>query len=243
MPRIISEVTPTIEQRLAGWVTIHERQVAGAGTRQRPTLTISREFGCEGFPLAARLKELLDESTGESWTIFDRALIEMVAEDAVVTPRVLRHLGDMPRAFEAVGFHAEGTTLTQDAVYQKIVRCLVPIARAGNAIIVGRGGAVLCQGLENCFHFRLIASLDWRAQSYARRMDMSVDDARRAVVELSEMRTSFLNRNLGTDIADPKYYDAIFSNERRSIDEIARAIVGHVRSAWRVKELFQAAGV
>ena len=134
MPRIISEVTPTIEQRLAGWVTIHERQVAGAGTRQRPTLTISREFGCEGFPLAARLKELLDESTGESWTIFDRALIEMVAEDAVVTPRVLRHLGDMPRAFEAVGFHAEGTTLTQDAALRLAVDCGVPLPEAVAAL-------------------------------------------------------------------------------------------------------------
>ena len=243
MPRIVSEVTPTIEQRLAGWVAIHERQQVGGGHRAGPTITISREFGCEGYPLAARVKDLFEECTRQTWAIFDRALIEMVADDVEIAPRLLRGLGDMPRAFEAVGIHPEGLSESQDAIYRRIARLILAIARAGNAIIVGRGGAVLCQELVNCFHFRLIASLDWRAQSYARRMDMSLDEGRRAVAELSEMRTSFLNRNLGTDIADPKYYDAIFSNERRSIDEIARAIVGHVRSAWRVKELFQAAGV
>lgn len=238
MPRIVSEVTPTIEQRLAGWVAIHERQEQGPGRRVRPTVTISREFGCEGFPLAVRLKELFDEATHEPWTIFDRELVERVARDEEIAPRILRRLGDMPRALEALGFHAEGTALSQDVVYQKIIRCLIPIARAGNAIIVGRGGAVLCQELENCFHFRLIASLEWRTQSYARRLDMPLDEARKAVLELSDMRSGFLSRMLGTNIADPKYYDAFFSNERRSIDQIARAILAYVQGAWGEKALF-----
>lgn len=238
MPRTISNVNPTIEQRLAGWVAIQERQEVGSEPRVRPTLTISREFGCEGFPVAARLKELLDESTHEPWTIFDRSLIEKVADDEGIAPGVLRRLGDMPRALEALGFHTEGISLSQDAVYQKIVRCLVPIAQAGNALIVGRGGAVLCQGLPNCFHFRLIASLEWRARSYARRMEMPLDEARRAVEELSEMRAGFLSRSLGTNIADPKYYDAIFSNERHSIEVVARAIVAYVRGAWSDPQLF-----
>jgi len=239
MARNIAEVTPTIEQRLAGWVAIHERQDVGTGARVRPTITLSREFGCEAFAVAACLEPMLADATGEPWTIFDRALIERVASDTEIAPRILTRLGDMPRAFEALGFHPEGIPLTQDAVYHKLVRCLVPLAQAGNAIIIGRGGAVLCQALENCFHFRLVASLDWRVRAYARRMDMPIDEARRTVVELSAMRAAFLARNLGTSADDPKYYDAIFSNERLTIDGIARAIVAHVRGAWRERSLFR----
>lgn len=240
MARNIAEVTPTtIEQRLAGWVAIRERQGVGAGARSRPTITLSREFGCEAFAVATCLEQMLVEATGEEWAVFDRALIDRVANDTEIAPRILKRLGDMPREFEALGFHPEGIPLTQDAVYHKLVRCLIPLAQAGNAIIIGRGGAVLCQSLANCFHFRLVASLDWRVHAYARRMDMPLDEARRTVMDLSAMRAAFLAHNLGTSAEDPKYYDAIFSNERLTTDGIARAIVAHVKGAWSDRHLFR----
>ncbi len=231
MARNISELIPSIEQRLTGWVAIHERQQVPEAPA-RPTITLSREFGCEGFALATRLKELLDDAFGEPWTVFDQLLIEKVAEDEDIAVRILRHLGDVPRAIEALGLHPKGVSKSQDVLFQKVVRCLVPIARGGNAIIVGRGGAVLCQDLPNCFHFRLVASFEWRVRSYARRMEMPLDEAARVVKELAEMRARFLRENLGADISNPKYYDAIYSNERHSADDMARAILNYVRGAW-----------
>jgi len=50
----------SVEERLSGWMRIQERRAAApAKARPRPCVTISRQFGCEGFPLAVRLQRTL----------------------------------------------------------------------------------------------------------------------------------------------------------------------------------------
>ena len=44
-------------------------------------------------------------------------------------------------------------------------------------ILVGRGGAVACQDLKNCFHFRLVGSFAFRARTLARRLQVSLVEA------------------------------------------------------------------
>jgi len=48
--------------------------------------------------------------------------------------------------------------VTHDEAFRRLARQLVLIAEAGNAIIVGRAGAILTRHLKNCCHFRLDAS-------------------------------------------------------------------------------------
>ena len=71
---------------------------------------------------------------------------------------------------------------------------------------------------------------------------MPLDEAGRVVKELAEMRARFLRENLGADVADPKYYDAIYSNERHSADDMARAIVAYVKAAWADRQRALGAG-
>ncbi len=239
MSSSISSLVPNIEHRLAGWVRIQERQAAPPEPRRRPTITLSREFGCEGFPVSERLQTLFEEATGEAWTLFDKALMEKIALDEGVSPWVLERLGQMPRVFDALGFKPMGSALSQDALYEKVVRCIAPIALEGNAIIVGRGGAILCQRLSNCFHFRLIAGLRWRIETYARRARVPLGEAEQIVRTSSEHRTRFISKHLGAEIADPRYFDAVFNNERHTAEEISRAIFAYVKSAWHDHELFK----
>ena len=46
-------------------------------------------------------------------------------------------------------------------MFRFIRRAVRHFAQNGNSIIVGRGGAVLIQDLENCLHVRLYASLEF----------------------------------------------------------------------------------
>ena len=60
---------------------------------------------------------------------------------------------------------------------------------------------------------------------------MPLDQAGRAVKELRRC-AQFLKEKLGADVADPKFYDAIYSNERHSANlDMARAIVTYVHGA------------
>ncbi|MBI4911186.1 MAG: cytidylate kinase-like family protein [Acidobacteria bacterium] len=238
MSRPISSLSPDIERRLAGWVRIQERLPANAPVKLCPTITLSREFGCEGFPLAERVKELLEGATGEPWNLFDKSLIELVAKEEDIPLRLLRNLGDMSRAIEAFGLHASDR-VTHDMAFDKVSKYMLQIAKVGNAILVGRGSAILCQGLRNCFHFRLVAGLDWRVERYRSRTGLSREEALAQVKENSRNRERFVSQCLGEDVTQPRFYDAVFNNEHHGIEQIAQAILAYVRAGWEEPGTFR----
>lgn len=231
MPKTLSMLLPSVEHRLQTWGEIQHRLAAAAERKIRPTITLARKFGCEGFPVAERLQQLLAEASGEPWNVFDRALVEKVAQEENLSPKLLEDLGDMSRALEALGLYAT-THVTHDRAFEKVARYVVQIARVGNAVVVGRGGAILCAGLANCFHFRLEAGVGWRVKNMMERLDLSQREAEHLVETSSKQRERFISQALGADITELRHYDAVFNNERHGPDEIARAIVAYVRSAW-----------
>lgn len=238
MTRPLSSLAPDIERRLAGWVKIQERHAPPAELKLRPTITLSRQFGCEGFPLAERLKAGFEAATGEPWNIFDKSLIELVAKEEDIPLNLLKRLGDMSRAIEAFGLHG-AEHVTHDMAFDKVARYMVQVGKLGSAILVGRGGAILCRGLRNSFHFRLVASHGWRVATYARRTGLGLAEAEGQVKENEKLRERFVSQCLGENIADPGFYDAVFNNERHSVEAIARAILAYVQDAWEDKGLFR----
>jgi cytidylate kinase len=218
----------TVEERITGWIRIQEAQRRQARPKPpAPTITLSRQFGCEGFPLCLSLKEQLEAASQEPWTIFDRSLIERVAADSGLTRQLFSNLGDETRMLEQLGFHPRGA-LTGSEAYRKIALFVARVARDGHAIIMGRGGAILCAGLANAYHFRLVAGLEWRVASLASRAHLAQAEAAHLVKKQGQQRARFIYDALGADVEDPRHYDALFNNERHSVPVIAAAIVAFV---------------
>jgi len=236
--KALSSLPPAVENRLAGWEQLQYRLSLTPEPRLRPCITISRQFGCEGFPLAERLKGLFEQVSKEPWAIYDKSLIEKVADEQGISLNLLNRLGDMSRALESLGLHPAGH-VTHDEAFAKISKHLVKIAGVGNAIIVGRGGATLCAGMRNCYHFRLQAGVEWRIESIMKRLEVSRLEAEETVKTGSKLREKFVSQCLGEDITQLKHYDAVFNNERHSVEEIAQAILAYVRSAWPEKGYFK----
>jgi cytidylate kinase len=227
MSKPYSQIVPSVERRLSAWISISETRAAGGQRGTRPTITISRRFGCEAFPLCEQLKDILDQRTGEAWNIFDKALIERVSQDENFSLAVLQDLGGPSRAIDRIGFFVPGYQ-TQPEVFRHIPKYVVKIAEAGNAIIVGRGGAIITHDLPNCYHFRLEASVEFRVASIARRMDISEAEARKLVREGDKTREQFIDQCLHATVTDPSWYDAVFNNARHSVSEIAKSIAAYV---------------
>lgn len=238
MAKSLSSLPPEVETRLSGWEQLQYRLSHQKVPKLRPTLTLSRQFGCEAFPLAERLKVLFEEAAGEPWAIYDKTLIEKVADEHNIPMNLLKNLGDMSRALELLGLHPSNH-VTHDEAFARVSKYLVQIGEVGNAVIVGRGGAILCAGLRNSYHFRLEASLDWRIASMAKRLDISLAEAAETVKANTKLREKFISHCLGVDITEVRHYDAVFNNERHGVEEIAQAIFGYVRSAWKEKGYFK----
>jgi len=88
---------------------------------------------------------------------------------------------------------------------------------------------VLCQRLANAFHFRLEAPEAWRVASLERRLGVTREEAERRVRVEQKARDQFLTECLGADVSDRSYYDAIFNNDRHSVDQIAAAIQAYLK--------------
>ena len=69
---ITQQLIPSVEKRISAWKDIKEKKVDL--TESSPAnITISREFGCEGYPLAESLRDLLEKQSGSKWMIYDDA--------------------------------------------------------------------------------------------------------------------------------------------------------------------------
>ncbi|WP_243286777.1 AAA family ATPase [Geothrix terrae] len=237
MPKSFDSLIPSIEQREAGWMRLRERFEQAHRPQAHPSVTISRQYGCEGYALAQRLKALLEEASGQPWNLFDKALVDQVASDENLSRQLLGHLGDESHAQDVLRTHFGH--LTHDDAYAKVVKHLVQIAMVGSAIIVGRGGAVACQDLKNCFHFRLEAGLDFRISTIARRLDISLTEAEKLVRKQSKLREKFISECLHADVTSSRWYDAVFNNERQSVETIAQACRRVVVDGWPDQDYFR----
>jgi hypothetical protein len=224
---LTEKLIPNIDRRLSTWINIQGQLKKEPPREKRLTITISREFGAEAYLLAEVLQDLLKKKTGNTWTIFDKALIEKVSRETTLSEHFLTNLGDATKAFDGLLTMLPGMRTHNDA-FQILARYILRIALDGHAIIIGRGGAVLTQHLSHCFHFRLEAPLEFRIRSIQNRLGITKKEAKKLVQENQKMRESFIESFLNSSIADIRFYHAVFNSSKSSSQEIARSIISLV---------------
>jgi len=222
-PLPTDRLIPSVARRLSAWADVQDRLRERPPREPRPTLTIARQFGCEGYPLAEWLKETLDARTGAAWTIFDKALIEQVSRETHLSEQLFANLGDESRVLDALASTIPGWR-THAERFELLARQIVRIARTGNAIIVGRGAAVLTQALPNCFHFRLEATYEHRVASIQERLGLDRQAADALVRENEQRRERFLDEMLHCSIANTRYYHAVYDTTRSPIERVGASI-------------------
>jgi len=219
-----ARLIPNVERRLSAWIGVQERLRREPRREPRSTITISRQFGCEAYPLAEILVSELQQRTGEEWTIFDEALVSRASRDLDLSETLLGNIGGASRLLDNLANLIPGWH-TQNEAYEQLAHYILRIARNGNAVIVGRGGAVVTQSLANCCHVRLEAPLERRVQSIQERLGLEADEARALVIDYERDRERFIERFLHCSMADPRHYHAIYNTGKSPLDKIAKSIL------------------
>ena len=219
-----SKLVPNIEKRLDTWVKVHSKLGKDLAQGKKTTITLSRQYGCEAYPLAEALEKRLEDITGEKWHIFDQAVIKEISKNESLSESFLSNVGNSSQLFDVVTANFFNS-ISHDDAFKKVVEYILKVAKFGNAIIIGRGAGIITQDLENCFHFRIEASESYRIDSIARRMNVSIDDAQKIVNENQVKREEFLNKYFGHKVSDHNLYDAVFNNARMNVDKMADTII------------------
>lgn len=226
-------LVPSIEKRLGSLVEINRRKDESEASRLRadkakPTITISREFGCEAFLVAEQLKGLMEQKTGQPWTLMDKALLEEVAKHHKLSEEILRGLGEKSRLLDEMLATFTPRWKSEKDYFRLLCKHVFSLAEKGNVIIVGRGSAIVTQALKNCYHFRMYASPEFKVASIARRLKLSTAEAEVIVEKKQKQRDAFIRDFLDRDARDLRYYHLVFNNDKNSAERIAQLIAEYV---------------
>lgn len=224
---------PSVDLRISSLEEYNRKQEERAGfvknsNHAAPCITLSREFGCEAYPVAERLCELLRQKTGNEWVVMDKALLEEVSRRHSISEDILRSVGEKNRFMDEVMATFSLRWKTDRDHFKVLASHIISLASQGNVIIVGRGSAIITAHLPNCHHFRLYASHGFKSASIARRTKISLEEASELILKKQSQRDHFTNNFLGRDAHDLSHYELLFNNDRNSTDKIAHTILAHV---------------
>ncbi|TNE73322.1 cytidylate kinase-like family protein [bacterium] len=192
-----------------------------------PSITISREYGCEGYPLAQRLAEKL-ETDQHRWSVYGRDAIQELSQSDELTAQLWESIPSETRTTFAQYLDAALAHKPTDyMLFKRMAKSLKLITLKGFSIVVGAAGAVLTQGQKHTYHFRLIAEDDFKLNRILE-MDYSLAEAKNILTERENNRVRFVREFTGKDIRDPKLYSAVLNNSLLSVDEMADIIIGIV---------------
>jgi len=225
------DLFPSVERRLKAYHELsHKLSGLEDSAPLKPTITISREFGCEAFPVSEELVRLAEKKTGEPWLLVDKSLLDAVAKEHNIPEEIMLSLGSEPRWFDDMMATFSANWKSDADYYRLLCRQVVMIASAGNAVIVGLGSPAITKNLKNCFRYRLIAEHDFKVKSIARRMKIPKQEAELVVVDQQKERDGVIRKLLDTNLREPLLYHAIFNNSRINSRQIARLILDHALS-------------
>lgn len=224
---------PSVDLRIGSLEEYNRRQKEKAALQHRkpkprPCLTLSREFGCEGYPVAELLRELMMQRTGDEWVLIDKAVLEEVARRNNISEEILRTLGENNRTLNDVLATFSPNWKSEQDYFRLLSRHVVALAEQGNVIIVELGGAIITRHIEHSFHFRIYGSESFKVASLARRLSLAPEAAEKLMHRQQKLRDNFTRDFLDRDDHDPALYHMLFNNNHVSPGGIAHVIADFV---------------
>lgn len=180
-------------------------------------ITISREMGSSGIPIAHKAAEKL------GYTLIDGDSIRDVAAEYGLTPEAIEKADEKPPAF------VETMDAETEVDFHQIERIILERALKGNVIIYGRGGQDLLEGVDSVLRVRIIAPFEERVERWAEREWLDPDLARVLVRRSDQQRGGFIKYYYDRDWNDPVHYDLVINTSRISEDKAVELIASAVK--------------
>lgn len=180
-------------------------------------ITISREMGSGGIPIAHKAAEKL------GYTLVDGDAIARVAEAYGLTPESLEKADEKPPAF------VEHLDEKLETDVHRVELIILEYALKGNVIIYGRGGQDLLKGINSVLRVRIIAPFEDRVERWAEREWLDPELARILVRKSDQQRAGFIRYYFDRDWADPVQYDLLLNTARMSEETAIKLICEGIR--------------
>lgn len=219
------------DRRVTEWFLLEkarrEKRAAAAHPVEpgvKAVVTISREYGAGGRSVALALANNL----GSAWQVWDRQIIDSVAEAAQVRTHMIEALDERTQGWldQMVRSMLNVRVMDPGAYRKNLAQVLLALGQQGRKIIVGRGGNFV---LPQALNVRLRATLEHRIRATMERENLTRDDALRQINRVDAERAEFTRRIFGREANDVTAYDMVIATDELSIEAVAAAIAAAAR--------------
>lgn len=204
---------------------IHDKGRDFETPSEGPFLTISREFGCNGYELAEKISELIKERSGASWRVYKKDLLEQLARESGIDLETIEK-----QRFEKPGIIKEMlNNMRQNSapdsveIRGRIAFMVRKAAFEGQAIIVGQGGAAATSGMSGGLNVRVEAPREWRLLRVCKREGLSKKEAEKKLQEIEKGR-EYLQKCYMSMGGEKPFFDLVFDNSKFTTAQIAELI-------------------
>jgi cytidylate kinase len=197
-----------------------------------PVITLSRQTGCPAKKVARSIVDQFNEkmivkgSKKISWRMITKEIINESAKELEVDPSKIKYVFDYEQKGpieELLSAHQSKYYLSDRKIRNTIGKVIRNIGYEGNVVIVGRGGVAITRDISNSLHINLEAPLEWRALRTSEKYCLTVEEAKKYVLNIDKKRKQFRDYFEGKN-TDYTSFDMTFNCMTLSIDEIVKLI-------------------
>lgn len=194
----------------------------------RFAVTITREFGSMGRPIAKKAAAMLGIEC------YDRDIVEETAKKMNLPLSVVSKEEESAKtAFFNMKYPlGMGTSEMQDNIFitqQKIINQLV---EKESCFIVGRCSDYILKNMENAFHVYIYASYEDKLKNCVELLGMKEEEARKMIVDVDKARASYHKHYAGYAINDMRYKNLMIDSSLVGVDGTAELLVDLVRKKF-----------
>ncbi|MCD8397493.1 MAG: cytidylate kinase-like family protein [Lachnospiraceae bacterium] len=201
-------------------------------SKSRYVVTITRQFGSMGRPIAKKIAEKLGVE------YYDRDLVDKAAEKLNLPVSTVKAEEETAKKKKSNPFRymeypmGGGTTATQEKIFEAQKNIIQFLAEKDTCVIVGRCSDFVLSEMENAVHIYIYASNEARLKHCMEDLGMEEGEARRMIVSVDEAREAYHMNFAGYKPDDKRFKDIMIDSSFLGVEGTADYLVQAIRQKF-----------
>lgn len=183
-------------------------------------ITISRQFGSLGRPIAKRMAEILDVD------FYDRNIVEKASKELKLPTSIVKENEESAKnGFFSMKFPlGMSTTIMQNEIFHVQKGIILETAARESAIFVGRCSEYILRNHDNCFRIYIYAPYEERVKNCVEILKMDEEIAIKTISEVDKARAAYHKAYTGYLPDDYLHQDIMIDSSNCGIEGTAEIL-------------------
>ena len=202
--------------------------------QQKYVITITRQFGSMGRPIAQKMSEKLGIE------FYDRDIVEHTAKTLNLPVSTIHEIEESAvkvrkNAFSRMAFPlGKGTTEMQDQIFLTQEKIIKNFIEKESCIVVGRCADFILSEEPNSVHIYIYAPYEARIKNCIEKLNLDEDEAKRMIQEVDEARDSYHLNYAGYKPDNKLFKHILVDSSFLDVEGTADYLVSAIKSKFQL---------